>query len=246
MQTQHILSSVRDTIQTLGWIDEGESNYLAEQRGRFAYMLRYLAERLTPGNVLLDVGSHALHFSMAARALDLEVWGADIEYFAKHPVVERRRVHAGIRDIRVCDLQRPCIPYDDGFCDVLVFAEALEHLNFNPLPVIREFRRVLKPGGILILTTPNALRLGSRLRFLRGRNVFADLVTLCKGDVFSVHFREYSLGEVCQLLEWGSFRIVEAQTRYLHPVTGVRKLMKATIHLVAPHLAGTLFVVGRK
>jgi SAM-dependent methyltransferase len=245
-QAAAILASVRAQIDTLGWIDAGERNYFAEQGGRFAYTLAYLEKVLQPGQVLVDVGSHALHFSMAARALGLDVWGADIEFFAKHPVVERRRVAAGIRETRVCDLRVASLPFENDFCDAIVFAEALEHLNFNPLPVVHEFFRVLKPGGLLLLTTPNALRAGNRLRFLAGHNVFGDLTTLCKGEIFSVHFREYSLGEVRQLFEWGGFHVVDAQSRYLYPVGGVRKLVKAAIESIAPQLAGNLFVVGRK
>jgi len=246
MRPEAVLASVVERIDALGWIDPGERRYLAEQGGRFVYTLSYLDTILKPGQVLLDVGSHALHFGMAARAVGLDVWGADIEFFAKHPVIERRRVAAGIHETRVCDLQGGSLPYENDFCDAIVFAEALEHLNFSPLPVIQEFLRVLKPGGFLIVTTPNAVRAGSRLRFLAGHNVFADLHTLCKGDAFSVHFREYSLAEVRQLLEWGGFQVVEARCRYLYPVGGVRKLVKAILQRVAPQLAGNLFVVGRK
>jgi SAM-dependent methyltransferase len=138
------------------------------------------------------------------------------------------------------------LPYEDAFCDVLKFSECLEHLNFNPLPVIKELHRVLKPGGLVIVTTPNAIRIGKRVSFLMGHNVFADLETLCKGDIHSVHFREYSLDELCRLLEWGGFRTIKRSARYLYPAAGVRRLAKKMIETGMPSLAGTLFVVGQK
>lgn len=246
MQIDRVFADVRNAIEAMGWLDEGEKNYFAEQQGRYRFTLHYLKEKTRPGQILLDVGSHALHFGMVARSLELEVWGADIERFACDPVIQKRQTRFGIRDIRVCDLSRVDLPYEDAFFDVLSFSETLEHLNFNPLPVIMEFHRVLKPGGLVVVTTPNALRLGKRLSFLAGRSVFADLETLCKGDAYSVHFREYSLRELCNLLEWGGFVIVQRQTRYLYPSAGVRKLAKRTIETLIPSLAGNLFVVGQK
>lgn len=57
------------------------------------------------------------------------------------------------------------IPYDNESFDYLVFMEVIEHI-YNPGFVVSEINRVLKPGGTLILSTPNILNISSRLRFL--------------------------------------------------------------------------------
>jgi 2-polyprenyl-3-methyl-5-hydroxy-6-metoxy-1,4-benzoquinol methylase len=57
------------------------------------------------------------------------------------------------------------LPYDDASFDVVLSVEVIEHLEGHR-NFISEAARVLKPGGSLILTTPNLHRLGSRLRFL--------------------------------------------------------------------------------
>ena len=46
------------------------------------------------------------------------------------------------------------LPFDDNTFDVLICSEVLEHLE-NPEIAINEFYRVLKPGGLAIITTPN-------------------------------------------------------------------------------------------
>lgn len=46
------------------------------------------------------------------------------------------------------------IPFEDNFFDVVISSEVIEHTP-DPLKAISEFRRVLKPGGILVVTTPN-------------------------------------------------------------------------------------------
>jgi len=50
----------------------------------------------------------------------------------------------------------------------LGIGELLEHLRV-PDALVAEIRRVLRPGGVLAGSVPNAFRLQSRLRFLRGR-----------------------------------------------------------------------------
>ncbi len=59
------------------------------------------------------------------------------------------------------------LPFTDGAFDVLVSLEGIEHLR-KPYAFVAECRRVLAPGGWLLLSTPNILKLTSRLRFLAG------------------------------------------------------------------------------
>jgi len=57
------------------------------------------------------------------------------------------------------------LPYSAESFDVVLFVEVIEHLE-NHRAAIGELARVLKPGGLLVLTTPNIMRLKSRLHFL--------------------------------------------------------------------------------
>jgi len=102
-------------------------------------------------------------------------------------------------------------PYPADSFDVVFFCETLEHLVVNPLRVFREIRRILRPGGHLVLTLPNALRLTNVAAMLAGRNFF-DLYWVGNG-VHGRHNREFSLGEIRTLLERDGFEIVRAETR---------------------------------
>jgi 2-polyprenyl-3-methyl-5-hydroxy-6-metoxy-1,4-benzoquinol methylase len=62
------------------------------------------------------------------------------------------------------DLSEP-LPVKDEVMDCVVCVEGIEHLE-NPFFAIREFARVLKTGGRLIITTPNVMSINSRIRFL--------------------------------------------------------------------------------
>jgi len=67
--------------------------------------------------------------------------------------------------VEVVDLNNGVLPYADASFDLVTFTEVAEHLE-NYRAIIREIYRVLKPGGALVITTPNVLNMKSRMRFL--------------------------------------------------------------------------------
>jgi len=69
------------------------------------------------------------------------------------------------QSVDIADLNSQSLPYPDASFDIVTATEVIEHLaDFRR--VVREIYRVLRPGGVCILSTPNILNLNSRLRFL--------------------------------------------------------------------------------
>jgi SAM-dependent methyltransferase len=112
------------------------------------------------GKRVLDLGcrSGALtrHFLEGNSVVGLDVDAAALEKAAA----------LGIEPVRA-DVEEP-LPFVDGSFDAVVAGELLEHLQF-PDALVAEARRVLRPGGVLVGSVPNAFRVQSRLRFLRGK-----------------------------------------------------------------------------
>jgi methionine biosynthesis protein MetW len=113
-----------------------------------------------PGLRVLDLGCR--DGALAMSYLDgNEVVGVDIDREALADAAKR-----GLKTVWA-DLDQP-LPFADASFDVVVLAEALEHLRFAE-SAVAEARRVLRRGGMLVGSVPNNYRLKSRLRFLLGR-----------------------------------------------------------------------------
>ena len=93
-------------------------------------------------------------------------------------------------------------PYESESFDVVVFAEIIEHLLKDPCAVLREIKRVLKPEGHLILTTPNVARLENVAKLLSGANIYDPYSGY---GPYGRHNREYNQHELHQLLTFEGF-----------------------------------------
>jgi len=96
-----------------------------------------------------------------ALGLDCVVYGVDIDERALKQAKER-----GIIVSKV-DLNKDKLPYQDNYFDLVLMEEVIEHLA-NPDNALEEVRRVLKPGGLFIITTPNLAWWVNRLVLLLG------------------------------------------------------------------------------
>lgn len=142
-------------------------------------------------------------------------------------------------------------PYDDNTFDLVTWCEVIEHLTENPVHTLAEIHRVLKPGGVLVISTPNASRADSIVNFLLGRNIYDPyhLGAPLKG---SRHSREYTLAELTGLLEGCGYSIDRAADIDIYPTPSrnrrvFRWLMNNVISRVTKgHYKYHLFVRARK
>ena len=112
---------------------------------------------------MLDVGCRDGALTRA-YASENEIVGMDVDRLA----LRRAREKLGIETVWH-DADEP-LPFANQSFDVVVVGELLEHL-VDPTGFVEEAWRVLRPGGILLGSIPNAFRLKNRLRFLAGRPI---------------------------------------------------------------------------
>jgi len=95
------------------------------------------------------------------------------------------------------DLLRERLPFPDAHFQAVTFSEVLEHLPLERVNfVLSEIARVLRPGGVLLASSPNQASLENRLRLLRGKSILElpDETSYAKG-VFG-HIRLYTPAEM--------------------------------------------------
>jgi SAM-dependent methyltransferase len=104
------------------------------------------------GSLALPAGAGAMAAALRERGFD--AWGADVEPEAESILGDR---------FRIADLNN-ALPWPDACFDIVFSIEGIEHLEsrFN---FLRESHRILKPQGLLVITTPNIVSLRSRVRF---------------------------------------------------------------------------------
>ena len=65
------------------------------------------------------------------------------------------------------------IPFEDNLFDAVYFTEVLEHIAVtNPTVIFTEIRRVLKPNGLLVFSTPNICNLSNIYALMNDINIF--------------------------------------------------------------------------
>ena len=104
------------------------------------------------------------------------------------------------------------LPYEDGAFDLVTAFDVVEHID-DDLAGLREMRRVLRPGGRVLLFVPTFM-------FLWGLQ-----------DDVSNHRRRYRLPELQRVLEQAGFQIERttyANITFFIPILLMRQLMRLT------------------
>ncbi|MGH2650501.1 MAG: class I SAM-dependent methyltransferase [Actinomycetota bacterium] len=102
------------------------------------------------------------------------------------------------------NVEREPFPWAPESFDLVLCCEILEHLLIDPSHVLYESHRVLKPGGTLFLSTPNAVRWENILHLARGRNIYD---AYHGNGIYGRHNREYTAGEIRELFEANGFAV---------------------------------------
>ena len=122
----------------------------------------HFARRWVEGRAVLDVACGEGYGSALLAKSAASVVGVDV---APEAIAHARAAYASCRNIRF--EQAPCtqLPLPDASIDVVVSFETIEHIDGQEL-FLREIARVLRPGGLLILSCPNRLEYRDRRGFV--------------------------------------------------------------------------------
>lgn len=114
-----------------------------------------------PSGSMLDIGCTTGDWSALWQGKGWTCSGVDID--RAHADVARSR---GV-DARYCDLNREPLPFKDQSFDLIFAGEVIEHL-VDTDAFLRELHRCVRPGGKVLITTPNLASFENRLRLVLG------------------------------------------------------------------------------
>jgi SAM-dependent methyltransferase len=239
---------------------DGKPAYFRLHRYRFARLLAALPP--APARVL-EIGTTPGTFTEILRRAGYEVAGVDL--FPDQRAELWRRL--GV-EVRFCNIDEQPLPFEEASFDAVVLSEVIEHLVSAPLPALREMARVLRPGGRLVITTPNQHYIKSRLKTLadvllgRPFESFAEFqraMMLAGPQRYYNHSRLYTLQELAWLVEQSGLRValaryasaweqvgVEPRRALRHPLRVAVKGGLVLLTSAFPRWRSMLLVVGMK
>lgn len=140
---------------------------------------------------------------------------------------DKRGVHfltdlAGSSDyifIEQTDLERQPLNLQDSSVDVFATFETIEHFKFGPQLFISEANRVVKDGGILILSTPNATSIGAYERIILNLHPSECCTYHRNLDYGRIHPSEYDREQILDLISGNGFKIESIVTASFLPLT---------------------------
>ena len=160
-----------------------------------------------PRGALLDIPAGQGALAVRLKSLGYDVCACDL-----YPEI----FHATDIEIRSGNLDSS-LEYADGSFDYVVCVEGLEHIE-NPSNAIREFARVLKPEGTLIVSVPNIMNIEERLKWLftgytshfkpLSQETRAEIAKTYGGmDEIALHVNPIGYSEIRYLLEKNGFAL---------------------------------------
>ena len=233
-----------------------EYAYLNDHLGSYARTVRDIDNLFNgdrAGRNILEIGSFLGTASVSLKKMGYRMHALDIPEYHQSAALKSLYERNGI-PFEGSNLRRAKLPYESNSLDAVIICEVMEHLNFNPLPVLKEINRVLKNGGYVYIAMPNQAYIGNRLKLILGKSIHNPIrhffLQLDRkfNVIVGLHWREYTLTETVEMVEKMGFSAVR-QYYPLEPGCAVKGRLKASLKKLAylyPPFRPAQVVIGQK
>ncbi|HEY3841589.1 MAG TPA: glycosyltransferase [Bryobacteraceae bacterium] len=151
------------------------------------------------------------------------------------------------------DAEKDRFPYEDDTFSTVLCCELIEHLFHDPMFMMSEINRILKPGGHLVLTTPNIASFRALSAILNGYHPGFFSPYIKPGGAHNDHprhNREYTPDDIYHLFECAGLEVVRLETGEFrddpHPDWGYIRHLLADYRLPEGNRGDGIYAVGRK
>jgi glycosyltransferase involved in cell wall biosynthesis/SAM-dependent methyltransferase len=211
------LRELVSSVQVEGAPLEELKTYVGADFRRFVYTLGLVPEQ--SGQTILELGANPYFTTVLLSKfrnanLYLANFFSQTERVGKQRVTIHQTGEVVEYSYKQFNIEEETFPYEDETFDVVLFCEIIEHLLSDPVHALIEIRRILKPGGILVLTTPNVTRLDNVRKILAGENIYDPYSGY---GPYGRHNREYTQEDLFNLLTANGFSVRTLFTANVNP-----------------------------
>lgn len=238
---ENVPEFIRDCMES--YIDKNDDYHNVHKR-RYARTVQVLLDQ-NPQGKLLELGTTGLMPKcLATLAPELEVSVTDFDL--DQPPKWEKKIEGAIYQAFSIDLEKMQIPAEDETFDYVLCCEVIEHMEIDPMFMLAEVNRVLKPGGMLIVTTPNIASSWGITKILSGIEPYFYMQYQKTGSGYHRHNYEYSVHSLAAVLRSAGFEgSVWTEDSFEDPThTVIDKLKNAGFSL--NHLGDNIFSIAQK
>jgi ubiquinone/menaquinone biosynthesis C-methylase UbiE len=193
------------------YLEEWHSSYISNHKFRIASDLDIVNEQVKRGSSILEFGSIPLLFTSAVSSGNYNVTGIDKAPERYKSAIE----NTGLRVIK-CDIETEKLPFADNSFDAIVFNELFEHLRINLIFTLSEVFRVLRFGGVMMLSSPNLRSLNGLYNFLVKNRAYS-----CCENPYEEYQKLEKLGHMGHVREYTTTEIIDFLTNVGFDTTSV-------------------------
>jgi SAM-dependent methyltransferase len=177
-----------------------DESYLRGHAARLAYSAQLIGEYIRPNDRVLDIGGGVGYIGTILKQcrdvpFDYRLYEADGVQSNRYPVTNG-------------DFDGQPLRVESEAFDAVILLEVLEHLINDPYLLIVEISRILKPRGLLLISTPNVASVAAAMAVMRGRSPLWNPI---RKDIYGRHNKEYTIADLHSFAASGGFDILREE-----------------------------------
>lgn len=229
-----------------GYSSAEDKQYVSQEKGRLITFRNCLktVKQLSPSGRLLDIGAAAGMFVKAAKDAGYEAYGVEPSAWMANFAKERYGVNVFpgvVEDAK----------FKDASFDIITMWDVLEHVP-DPMSTLKEVKRILKPGGFLIVNYPRiddvlAKIFGKKWWFLLSVHLFYFTPNTLSSYMKKLEFEKITHGPHFQRLAYDY--LVERLGVYSKPLANIAKIpyiIPGFKKLLIPYFASQYLMISRR
>ena len=184
----------------------------SKARGIFSNIAKTVVRYLRPGSRILDFGSGPCDKTAVLQSLGFLCSAYDDlqDDWHLNPGNQEKIIsfamECGVNFKLATDR---ALPFEKNFFDMVMLHSVIEHFHDSPRELLNDLLELVKPGGLLFITVPNAVNIRKRISVFFGRTNLPPFEEYYWSDPWRGHIREYVKTDLIKLAKYLNLELLE-------------------------------------